>query len=142
MGRIQSRKSRARHYTPPPDLFQHPGTHPKTPQRCGVLFTRLYSQELGIPIPSSIVRQITGIAPREQTRILSSKEPRTQHNRPDAGPDPRGPRRALKRSDTAVIGDYLDDKTVPLDDKGAPWYGIADAAGVTLESPIHYWTIQ
>ena len=141
MGRIQTRKSRARYYTPPPDLFQSPGTHPKTPQRCGVLFAKLYSQELGIPIPSLIIRKVTGIAPCGQTRILSSKEPRTRHNRPDTGPDPRGPHRALKRSDTAAIGDYLDDETVPLDDKGAPWHDIANAAGVTLESPIHYRTI-
>jgi hypothetical protein len=137
MARIKSRKSRARHYTPPPELFQSSGKHPQTPSRCGVIFARLYSQELGIPIPSSIVRKVTGIAPRGQTRILSSKQPRTFHNRPDSEPETRGPKRVLTRSETAVIADYLDDETVPLDDRGAPWQDITEAAGVILPKTQH-----
>jgi hypothetical protein len=120
MGRIRTRKSRARYFTPPPSLIQPLGKHPETPSRCGVLFARLYEQELSITIPSAIVRKVTGITQRGQTRILSSKQPRTRHNYPDTGPDPRGRRRALKRSDTAVIADYLDNETVPLDNRGTP----------------------
>ena len=138
MVRIRSRKSRARHFTPPPSLIQPPGKHPETPSRCGVLFARLYEQELGITIPSTIVRKVTGIAQRGQTRILFSKQPRTRHNHPDTRPDPRGRKQALKRSDTAAIADYLDDETVPLDDRGAPWLDIAEAAGVVLSKTQHF----
>ena len=137
MGRIRSRKTRARLYTPPPDVSQYDG-HPKTPQRAGVLFAKLFSQELGIPIPRSIVRKITGVPERNQTRILSSKQIRTFHNRPDTGPDPRGPKRVLKRSDTAAIASYLDDDTVTLDDRGAPWQDVAEAAGVSLPLTTHF----
>ena len=115
MARIRSRKSTSRHFTPPPDLSLSEG-QAKTPQRCGVLFAKLYSQELGIPIPQSIVRKVTSVVPCTQTRILASKQARTLHNRPDLGPDPRERKRALARSDTSAIGDYLDDDSVSLDD--------------------------
>lgn len=63
MARIRSRKTRARHFTPPPDLACTEGQI-KTPQRCGVLYAKLYSQELGIPIPQSLIRKVTGVAER------------------------------------------------------------------------------
>ena len=75
-----------------------------------MIWARLYEQELGITIPLTIVRKLTGIAQRGQTRIFSSKEPRTCHNYPYSGPDPRGRKRSLKRSETAAITDYLDDR--------------------------------
>ena len=131
MARIRSRKSRARHFTPPPDLLHlDERTHPKTPSRCGVLWAKAFSQELGIPIPQSLVRKVTGIAKRNQSRILASKQPRTLYNQPDSGPDPRGRKRCFTRSDTSTIADYLDDSTTSLDDKGAPWLDIAKEAGV------------
>ena len=132
MARIRSRKSVARYYTPPPDLCKPKGQHPETPQRYGVLFAKLYSQALGQPIPKSIVRQVTGVAERGQTRILSSKQARTFHNQQDSRLETRGPKRTLKRSETAAIADYLDDESVPLNDRGAPWQDIAEAAGVIL----------
>ncbi|OCK96423.1 uncharacterized protein K441DRAFT_46308 [Cenococcum geophilum 1.58] len=46
---IRTRKSRARPFTPPPDLLKSIG-HPKTPQRCGVIWAKLFSQKLRIPI--------------------------------------------------------------------------------------------
>ena len=116
MGRIRSRKSRARYYTPPPDLSTSNGQHPTTPQCAGVLFAKLYSQELGIPIPKSMIRNVTGIAERSQTRILSSKQVRPFHNRQDSRPDSGGQKRRLLRSETAAIANYLDDETVSLDD--------------------------
>ena len=119
MGRTRSRKSRARPYTPPPDLSSYEG-QAKTPQRTAVLCAKLYAQELGIPIPQSIIRKVSGVPERNQTRILASKQLRTFHNRPDSGPDSRGRKRSLRRSDTAAIADYLNDETVPLDDRGAP----------------------
>ena len=68
MGRITVRKSRARHFTPPPDLL-HAGEHlhPKTPSRCGVLWAKAFAQKLGITISQETVREVTGIAPRIQT---------------------------------------------------------------------------
>jgi hypothetical protein len=137
MARIMSRKSRARYYTPPPDLSSYEG-QVKTPQRCGVLFAKLYSQELGIPIPTSLVRKVTGVPRRNQSRILASKEPRTLHNKPDLGPDPRGRKRALTRSETSAISDYLDDPSTSFNDKGAPWLDIAEEAGVDLPQTNHF----
>jgi hypothetical protein len=119
MGRINTRKSRARHFTPPSDLAEYVG-QAKTPQRSGVFVARTLAQKLGIPISQELVREVTGVAPRIQSRILASKQLRTLHNQPDSGPDPRGRKRALRRSDTAAIADYLDDETVPLDERGAP----------------------
>jgi hypothetical protein len=132
MGRIRSRKSRARYFTPPPSLSQEPGKHPETPARYGVLFAKLYEQELGIKIPSTIVQKVTGVAQRGQTRILSSKEPRTLHSQSNIDPDPRGRKRSLRRLDIAAISNYLDDEIVPLDDRGAPWQDIVEATGVVL----------
>src|SRR5579871_933429 len=102
MARTESRKSRARHFTPLSGLIHHnEQTHPKTPARSGVYWAKAFSQELRIPIPQSLVYKITGVAPRSQTRILASKQVRTRHNQPDSGPDPRGRKRALTRIDTA-----------------------------------------
>ncbi|KAG9230643.1 hypothetical protein BJ875DRAFT_444820, partial [Amylocarpus encephaloides] len=54
------------------------------------------------------------------------------------GPDPRGRKRALIRSDTAAIGNYLDDPSIPLDNRGKPWLDIAEDAGITLPTTIHF----
>lgn len=137
MGRIRSHKSRARHFTPPIDLSVSEG-QAKTPQRCGVLYAKAFSQELGIPIPKSLVRKVTGVAERVQTRILASKQVRTRHNLPDSGPDPRGRKRGLTRTETAAISDYLDDSTTSLDDKGKPWLDIAEDAGIKLPQTTHF----
>jgi hypothetical protein len=139
MARIRSRKSRARHFTPPSDLLHlDERTHPKTPSRCGVLWAKAFSQELNIPIPQELVRKITGVAPRVQTRILASKQVRTRHNQPDSGPDPRGRKRAITRTETAAISDYLEDSTISLDDKGKPWLDVAQDAGVELPITTHF----
>jgi len=137
MARIKSRKSRARYFTPPPDLARADGQI-KTPQRCGVLYAKLYSQELDIPIKASLVRKVTGVAERIQSRILSSKEARTRHNQEDKGPDPRGKKRAITRSETAAIADYLNDDDIPLDKKGKPWLDIAQDAGIDLPQTYHF----
>jgi hypothetical protein len=60
------------------------------------------------------------------------------HNRQDLDPDPRGAKRALKRSETAAIADYLDEPKVPLDDKSMPWLSIAENAGVTVPRILHF----
>jgi hypothetical protein len=134
---IRTRKSRARHFTPPPDLSFSEGQI-KTPQRCGVLYAKAFSQELGIPIPQSLVRKVMGVAPRIQSRILISKETRTRHNQPNSGPGQRGRKKALSRTDTAAIADYLNDPTISLDDKGKPWLDIAESAGVILPKTTHF----
>lgn len=93
---------------------------------------------MGISIPQSIIRKVTGVPERNQSRILASKQPRTCHNQPDSGPDPRGRKRAFTRSDTSAISDYLNDYTVPLDNKGLPWLDIAEQAGVDLPETSHF----
>ena len=84
------------------------------------------------------MRKVTGVAERVQTRILASKQVRTRHNQPDSGPDPRGRKRGLTRTETAAISDYLDDSTTSLDDKGKPWLDIATDAGVKLPKTTHF----
>jgi hypothetical protein len=64
MARIRSRKSVARHFTPPIELSLSEG-HAKTPQRSAVIAAKAYAQELGIPIPQSLVFKVTGVAPRD-----------------------------------------------------------------------------
>ena len=139
MARIRPYRRSARYYTPPPDLaHQQEQGHIQTPQRCGVIYAKIFSQELGIPINQELVRKVTGVAERIQSRILASKEVRTLHNQVDKGPDPRGRKRALTKTDTAIIGDYLSDSTTSLDDKGKPWLDIAEAAGVMLPETYHF----
>jgi hypothetical protein len=94
MAPIRTHRSRARYFTPPCELTYSDGQI-KTLQRCGVLYAKLYSQELGIPIKASLVRKVTGVAERIQSSILSSKETRTRHNQEDKGPDPRGRKRSI-----------------------------------------------
>jgi hypothetical protein len=133
---IRSRRSRARCRTPPPDLIAE--KQPRTPQRAGVFWAYQYAQALGITIDRATIRQVTGISERSQSDILHSNRARTCHNQEDGGPDPRGRKRTLTRSDTAAIADYLDDSTTLLDAKGAPWQDLATAAGVELPSTQHF----
>jgi len=136
---IRTRKSRARHFTPPPDLlYAGNHEHPKTPSRCGVLWAKAFAQKLGITITQETIREVTGIAPRVQTRILASRQARTLHNQPDLGPDPRGKKRSLTRLDTAAIASYADDSQVSLDDRGKPWLDLAEDAGVNLSQTYHF----
>ena len=80
MGRTKSfTKSRARHYTHSPDLKQSTG-HAKAPQRVAIIAVRAIAQELEIPIPFSLLEQITRVKPSNQTRILRSNSLRTLHN--------------------------------------------------------------
>ncbi|PQE09266.1 hmg box protein [Rutstroemia sp. NJR-2017a BBW] len=133
---IRSRRSRARCRTPPPDLIAE--KQPRTPQRAGVFWVYQYAQALGITIDRATIRQVTGISERSQSDILHSNRARTCHNQEDGGPDPRGRKRTLTRSDTAAIADYLDDSTTLLDAKGALWQDLATAAGVELPSTQHF----
>ena len=115
----RTRKSRARHFTPPLELSSSDGQI-KTPQRYTILTVKLLVQELNIQIPQPLLYSLTGVPPRNQSRILASKQVRTLHNQVDKGPDPRGRKRALNRSDTTTIADYLNDDSILLDDKGKP----------------------
>jgi hypothetical protein len=100
MARIRLRKSVARHFTPPRELSQPEG-QAKTPQRAAVIAAKAFTQELGIPIPKSLVRKVTGIAEHIQIRILASNQVRTRHNIPNSGPNPRRRKRLIIRSETA-----------------------------------------
>jgi DDE superfamily endonuclease len=131
----KTRRSRARHFTPPLDLNQCDG-QARTPQRAGVFYAKLFAQALGTPIPSSIVEQITHIPPRTQSYILKTGHIRTLHNATE-GPDPRGRPRTLSRGDTAAIADYLEDPNTTLEEKGAPWLDIAEQAGVHVGETTH-----
>jgi hypothetical protein len=81
---------------------------------------------------------LTGVPERIQSRILALKQPRTLHNEEDKGPDPRGRKRGLKRSDTAAIAVYLDDSDLSLNDKRAPWQDIAEVVGINLLQTTHF----
>lgn len=128
---------RKRHYTPPPTLYSDSRVL-ETPQRASIIFARALEQELSVPIPPAILTKLTGASARSQSRIAASKEVRRLQNRPDNGPDPRSRLPALTRSDTAAIEGYLSDENIPLDDRGAPWLDIAEAAGVELPETIHF----
>ncbi len=78
---------------------------------------------------------------RTRSRILKEKEARTYYNRLDLGLDPRGKKRALLRSETATITNYLDDKSIILDDKGKPWLNITKDTRVDLLETIYFKTI-
>ena len=136
---VRTRKSRARHFTPPLELTCSNGQI-KTPQRSAILTAKLLAQELNIQIPQPLLYDLVGVPPRNQSRILATKQVRTLHNQVDKGPDPRGRKRLITRSETAVIANYLDDDLVPLDDKGKPWTDIAEAAGVDLPQTYHFKT--
>ncbi|KIN01395.1 hypothetical protein OIDMADRAFT_145468 [Oidiodendron maius Zn] len=137
MAPIRTRRSCARHFMPPCELTCSDGQI-KTLQRCAILTARLLAQELNIQIPQPLLYSLTGVPPCNQSRILASKQVRTLHNQVDKGPDPRGRKRALKRSDTAAIADYLDDSNTLLDKKGAPWHDIAEQAGIKLPCTTHF----
>ena len=53
-------------------------------------------------------------------------------NIPDSGPNPRGRKLAILRSDIAAIALYLSDNEVDIDDKGKLWIDIAEDAGIEL----------
>jgi Ni,Fe-hydrogenase maturation factor len=130
-------RMRKKHYTPPPTLFSNTGIL-ETPQRANIIFAKALEQELSIPIPSAVLTKLTGASTRSQSRIAASKEVRTLHNRPDNGPDPRGRPPVITRSDVAAIEDYLSDENEALEDRGAPWLDIAEAAGVKLQETTHF----
>jgi hypothetical protein len=134
---IRTRRSRARYFTPPPELTSYTGQI-KTPQRCAILFAKVLAQELNVPILQELLHKITKVPPRNQSRILAEKQVRTLYNTVDKGPDLRGRQRALKRSDTAAIADYLKDPNTTIDDEGAPWIDIAGEVGVELSKIVHF----
>ena len=130
---IVSRKPQGRLYTPPPDLRHRCNkSHPRTPSRTAVITAKLIAQRMGITIPRSIVREITGVPESMQSRILASHEVRTLYNQSDVGPDPRGRPRAFTRNETIAVEDYLQDPLRTLSEKGAPWPDIVEEAGVAL----------
>lgn len=114
----------------------------RTPQRCGVLFAKVFAQELGIPILQALVQKVTSVTEHVQRQILASKQTHSLHNQLDHAPDPQGRKRVLTRSDTAAISEYLNDDLVPLDDRGKPWVDIVEDAGVMLPCTIQPQTIQ
>jgi hypothetical protein len=49
----------------------------------------MFKRELGIFIPLSTIRKVTGVTERSQSRILALKQPRTLYNQPNLGPNLR-----------------------------------------------------
>ena len=113
----KARKKLVRQYTPPPDLAEY-NRQAKTPQRSAVFSLRAFARLRGLNITREEIRQVSGVAPRIQSRILASKQLRSLYNQPDSGPDPRGHKHALKRSETAAIAVYCKDESIPLKDRG------------------------
>jgi hypothetical protein len=105
-----------------------------------VIIVKLLAQK-GYYIPQEVVREITGVPPYVQSRIIASKQPRRLHNQPDSGPDPRRRKRELTRSDTAAVGNFLDDNSTTLDEKGLPWQDLAESSGVELPKT-YYLSLQ
>jgi hypothetical protein len=71
MARVRSRKAQKvqiRYYTPPPDLAEYNG-QAKTLQRSAVFALQAFACKRGIEIKAEEVRDITGVPPRNQTRI-------------------------------------------------------------------------
>ncbi len=93
---------------------------------------------MNVPIPQSLVYEVIGVGEREQRRILESRQVRTRHNIPDSGPDPRRRKRALTREDTRTIRDYLCDKNVLQEDRGAPWLDVTQSVGVKVPQTWHF----
>jgi hypothetical protein len=93
---------------------------------------------LGITIKQDVIHKLTGIPLSSQTRILASKQVRTLYNLPDSGPDPRGRKRAITQQETTAIADYVNNRTVPLDNRGAPWQDIAEESGVILPKTTYF----
>jgi hypothetical protein len=110
----------------------------RTSQRCAILTAKLLAQELNIQILQPLLHDLVGVPTRNPSQILALKQLRTLHNQVDKGPDPRGRKRALTRSDTAAIADYLDDSHTSLDKKGAPWLDIAVQASIDLPQTTHF----
>ena len=140
MPQLRSQKalqSNDRHYTPPPELADYNG-HAKTPQRSAVFALRAFAKRRRIKITRKEIEEITGVATRVQSRILASKQLRTLHNTTDQGPDPQGRKKALKRSETAAISMYLEDDSIPLDQRGAPWPEVAKSAGISIPTTYHF----
>ena len=139
MARIRSRKAQkqlTRHHTPPLDLTDYEG-QAKTPQRSAVFALRAFAQQRGIKITREDIHKVCGVPTRNQSRILASKQLRTHYNQPNSGPDNRGRKRALKQSETAAIGAYCNDESIPLDNRGAPWPTIARDTSVPLPLIYH-----
>jgi hypothetical protein len=56
MARIRTRKSRVRHFTPPPNLkHTQKLKHHYTPSRYSILWAKAFSQELGITIKQDTI---------------------------------------------------------------------------------------
>jgi hypothetical protein len=91
-----------------------------------VIFAKALAEK-GYIIPKAIIREITNIPERVQTRILTSKQVRSLHNQD--GIEPRGRKRCITRAQSATIADHLSDSEVELDDKSKPWQNIAEDVG-------------
>ena len=63
---------------------------------------------------------------------------RILYNKPNSSPDLRRRKKALLRSDIAVITNYLDNLAVLLDDKGKPWLNILEDTGVKVLITTHF----
>jgi hypothetical protein len=130
-GRPKQRSLRAQYFTPPLDLKTTQG-YPKTPSRYGMLWIKTVVERYNLVIPKDEVKEMTGVGTRAQTDILTSKEPKTCHNKPDSGLDLRGRKKALTRSDTRAMSDYICDTSVPQDNRAAPWLIIGEEVRVKL----------
>jgi hypothetical protein len=61
---IRTRKRRARHFTPPPNLCPENEGHALTPRHAGVFWAKVFGQEMGKAIPITIVEKVTKLSAR------------------------------------------------------------------------------
>ncbi|CZT06993.1 uncharacterized protein RAG0_12569 [Rhynchosporium agropyri] len=124
----RKRPSRAKHVTPPLDLFESSG-HYKTPQRSGVFFCREIAFRKGIKITAPEVAEITGVSTRSQTKILASQTVRRlNYTLEPQEPDPRAPLRVITHQQTQAIYNYLTDERISSRDRNKPWQEVFLAA--------------
>ncbi|KAI9695161.1 MAG: FACT complex subunit [Bogoriella megaspora] len=111
-------RTRARAHTPPEGIIRSENqSHLIIPQKCLLHGIRMTTDYLRIRLTPREVEEISGISPREQQHIYTSKEIRTRHHNPDEMADPRGRPSALPRQDTAAIGYWFDDETVSFEEE-------------------------
>ncbi|KAE9961055.1 hypothetical protein EG327_008822, partial [Venturia inaequalis] len=121
-------------HTPPPDFRVTPGGQPSTPQKALMYAMEQFAQRHNLNCTTEDIKAVTGLSDKAQRRAWATKQVRTPKNVPpeaDAFPENRGPKRVLTRADTAIIGDYIDDENISLDNRGAPWQTIAEEAGIS-----------
>jgi len=91
--------------------------YPNTIIYTRVFYNKVFADKLGITISTDDIKEVTGLARRCQSHIIKSGYIQTLYNKSNLGPDPQGRKRTLIYLDTAAIVSYLNDDSVPLNNR-------------------------